>query len=220
MIPLFFLELLILFFSAKQVINSVFSLFFAITRSKKTAIYLLAILFFPGTFIHEFAHLFMAVLLRVPTGALDLFPRLEEKARLDSSARQGVTMGSVEIAKTDSIRRFLIGVAPLLVGLGIIFGILWHIELGLENKWLLVLVGYILFVIANTMFSSKRDMEGMVPLIVAAVVVTGLLYGMGFRVPTQIADYLNIVAGVGVRLLVVSIGINALFLALTLLKRR
>lgn len=135
---------------------------------------LLSVLFLPGTFLHEVSHFFMAHLLRVPVGKMSLTPHIEEKS---------ILMGSVSIAKTDIVRRFLIGVAPFVVGIGIICGGLFFLissQEPLSNIWTVLLLCYIIFEIGNTMYSSKRDLEGAVELllIVGSVLLTLLLLGI------------------------------------------
>jgi len=76
-------------------------------------------LFFPGTVIHELAHLLAAGLLFVKTGSMEIIPKV-----MDDEIR----LGSVQVAKTDPFRRTIIGVAPVLLGMAIIFGILFYLQ--------------------------------------------------------------------------------------------
>lgn len=136
----------------------------------------LAILFFPGTVLHELSHFFAAKFLFIHTGKITLWPRFE--------GTKSVTMGSVEVAKSDLFRNFLIGVAPFLVGTTILVFLLLQ---SFENQifthiWLLIGVGYLLFVIGNTMFSSKKDMEGAVAFYILIAILIGTSYFMGVRI--------------------------------------
>ena len=80
-----------------------------LTGKPSLAIGIFSILLLPGVFIHEFSHLLMAVLLRVPIRKFSLIPEM---------ARNGkIRLGFVQTAKTDIIRDSLIGLAPLLSGL-------------------------------------------------------------------------------------------------------
>src|SRR3990167_10497015 len=82
--------------------------FHSISGSEKAAVILFSILFFPGTLLHELAHWFAAKLLFVHTSGMEFLPQIEGDS---------IKLGSVSIAKTDPIRRLLIGVTPVLVGL-------------------------------------------------------------------------------------------------------
>ena len=91
----FFLELILLYFLAKRLTVSIYRFFLRLTKNKNTASYLLAIVFLPGTFVHEAAHILAALFLLVPFGEVELLPQVQE---------DGIKMGSVGIAKTDPIR--------------------------------------------------------------------------------------------------------------------
>lgn len=153
------------------------------TLSRFMSINLLSFLFLPGIIVHELSHLLVAAILFVPVGNMEFAPKRHGNA---------VKLGSVEIAKTDPIRRSIIGFAPAFVGLLIIIGIVYLFNVNLsffqnQNPYafltiVLVLV-YLLFAISNTMFSSQRDMEGTVEVLITfAIIFTGG-YLLGFRLP-------------------------------------
>src|SRR3989344_5460758 len=114
---LLLLEITVLYLLSRRVVRSVYRFFFQVTRRRTLGMYLFAILFLPGTFIHEISHFLAALFLLVPVGNLELIPKFKEEGG-------GVDLGSVAIGKTDPIRRFLIGVAPFVFGLFIIFVLL------------------------------------------------------------------------------------------------
>ena len=157
---LFFLEFVLLFFLSKFLTESLSKLFYKVTRSEKITVYLLFLLFFPGIIIHELSHLFMAGFLFVRTGEMVLFPKIME---------DGVRLGSVEVEKTDPFRRAIIGVAPVLFGLALIFGILFYLQaLNITNLMIYAFFFYVIFAVGNTLFSSKKDLEGTIELLVAS----------------------------------------------------
>jgi hypothetical protein len=165
----FFLELFILFLLSNTVTRLLSIFFHRITHSKKATIYILAILFFPGTFIHEISHYFMANILFVPAFKIEFFPKL---------TGNNVKLGSVTIEKSDFFRRLLIGMAPFFFGTTILLGTIYlAIHYGLlNNHVVLILIGYLLFEIGNTMFSSKKDMEGAIELLVILFIIIGILF--------------------------------------------
>ena len=135
----------------------------------------MALLFLPGTLVHELAHLIVARLLLVRAGKLSLFPQ-----KIDSGR---VKMGSVQFPPTDPVRRFLIGIAPVYVGIGLILAILWWAETNqVWQSWIwLTVIGYVIFQLANSMFASSKDMEGALGLFIFLALLAGLLYWSGWR---------------------------------------
>jgi len=155
-------------------------LFFRLTKEEEEAVSLLTWFFLPGTVIHELSHLLIAELLRVRTGELSFRPEIKEDDRIRA--------GSLKMARTDPLRHSLIGLAPILAGLAIITSLVHFILVPLFQKNLsisflplnyqsiiinllsLLLATYLLFIISNTMFSSKKDLETiLVPLIIIAI---------------------------------------------------
>ena len=173
---LFFLELLILFLLSKNLTNHLFNFFYSTTKSKNVSIYLMGLLFLPGTVIHELSHMFMAILLQVPVGNMELIPKL---------SGENLKLGSVQIAKSDPVRRALIGMAPFLFGTTIIIGIFFYISKNnlFNNQLIIFFLAYLVFEIGNTMFSSKKDMEGALELIFVISIIITILFLIGFRLP-------------------------------------
>ena len=75
--------------------------------------YLLA----PGVILHEISHWLVARLLFVPTRDIALFRPQPAESRGKGQPSGPVTLGYVEIFKTDPVRQSLIGLAPLPVGI-------------------------------------------------------------------------------------------------------
>ena len=151
------------------------------TLSKFMSINFLSFLFLPGIIIHELSHLLIAVILFVPVGNMEFTPKKNDN---------GVKLGSIEIGKTDPIRRSIIGFAPVLIGLTIIIGIVYLFTsniLFFKDKevyiFAIVVAGliYLLFAVSNTMFSSSRDMEGTVEILITLLIIFAAAYILGFR---------------------------------------
>ncbi|MEM4720396.1 MAG: hypothetical protein QXZ30_03075 [Candidatus Bilamarchaeaceae archaeon] len=136
---------------------------------------LLSILFFPGTLIHELSHFIMAQILLVKTGEINLIPRFDGRK---------VTMGSVTVIGADPFRRILIGVAPFLTGISLILALLfltqkYHL---LNTPWIIV-ISYSVFEISNSMFSSKKDLEGMMIFIFLISIIVSIYIIFGGQIP-------------------------------------
>lgn len=172
----FFTELFILFLLSKFVTSKLSQLFYRVTRSQTITINLLAFLFFPGTALHELAHFLMAALLFVPVGHMEFWPKIEGNT---------VKLGSVAVGQTDIFRRFLIGTAPFLFGTTLLIGMLLYAASNnlFNNTLFILLLGYASFEIGNTMFSSKKDMEGALELLGGLLFIGIVLYFLGVRLP-------------------------------------
>src|SRR5471030_284135 len=116
LVLLFLGELFFLFLLSQRLTRSLSFFFYKVTKSKKITILLLALLFLPGTFIHELAHYLMAIILFVHAEGLELIPKIQE---------HDVKLGSVQIERTDPFRRLLIGMAPFLFGTSILLSLLY-----------------------------------------------------------------------------------------------
>jgi hypothetical protein len=182
-------ELLALWLLSRRLSQNLYIAAFLLTKSRPIAIGFLSLLFFPGTVIHELAHLFTAEILGVRTSGLTLVPEgLEEK---------NVKTGSVAIAQSDPIRRAIIGIAPIFVGLGTL-GLLSYflpsiwtqtqidatqgVLFSSPSLYYMLLTIYSLFAVSNTMFSSPEDMEGFWPVVVVIALVMGAAYIVGIRI--------------------------------------
>lgn len=150
-------------------------------RALPTFLYVL--LFLPGTFVHELAHFIAAKLLFVHVGKFSLKPEKREKE---------IILGSVSILNTDFIRKFLVGTAPVIFGLIIILATVY-----LVKKWdltsdfrVVITVGYLMFVIGNSMFSSKADLEGAWKIAFLAIIIFAGLYFLGIRISINVNEEL------------------------------
>ena len=175
-------ELLILFFLALRVTQAIFEFFLLLFRSRTVAVTIVLLLEFPGTVVHELAHLFTAEILRVPTGKMNLVP--------ETIRGNEITSGSVMIGSSGPFRRYAIGLAPLFAGILILTSLSYFLPslytsvihsivpryTNPDFYWLL-LTSYCLFVLSITMFPSPADVKGILPF---AGVVTIFVLGAFF----------------------------------------
>lgn len=183
----FILEIILLFFLSKRLIRALSISLFRITRNHTAVIHTLAIIFLPGTIIHELAHLLVAGIMLVPVGEISVLPEIEG---------DGVKLGSVQIGKVDPFRLTVIGVAPVLVGMSAILGILYFAQISSHSVWWQIVLGlYLIFEISNTMFSSKKDIIGTIGFVVAVLVlfiaILAVLYFWRPLILQNIWIYLN-----------------------------
>lgn len=182
-IAILLLELFFLFALSHFLIRSLSMVLVRLTKSTQATVGILAVIFFPGVVIHELSHMVAAGVCFVPVGEMSLYPVI---------TKDGVRLGSVAIGKTDPLRRAIIGFAPVFAGLLIIVSIVYFFthdtsflsameDSGWKNA-VFFFVGYVLFVVSNTMFSSKKDMEGAIELLVGVVVLCIVAWLLGVRV--------------------------------------
>ncbi len=174
---IFFLELFFIFLFSKHLQIALSRAFYSLTHSIHKTAGLMAFLFLPGTIIHELAHVLVAGMMLVESSDIEFMPEIRE---------DGVKLGSVQIHKTDPIRRTIIGIAPVLVGLGLIFALSWYAISNPLTWGLWALFFYLIFEISNTMFSSKKDMEGTLVVFALVLAIFIALYLMGFLNPAAI----------------------------------
>ncbi len=229
MISLFFIgELVLLYMLSHLVTTRLFQFFQLIFRVRSIAVSIVLLLFFPGTVVHELAHLFTAEILRVPTGKMRLEP---ESIREDT-----ITSGSVMVAQTDPFRRYAIGLAPLFWGMTVLTAIAYV----LPSLWIsvttsavpvfsnpdvywLMLAGYALFSISNSMFSSPADLQGFFPffLVISLFAIAGYVFGIRLvlsgvvletvlRVTQTLTKSLGVVIGINVTLLAIVMGTQSI----------
>lgn len=163
---------------------------FLIFGERKAGVYLYFILFFPGIILHEVSHLFMAEILGVPTGEINLFPKVIDK--------ETYQLGITKTAKANPIKEGLIGLAPFITGIAAILFI-FHFLLGLPiinilspqlflaslsklnlaDPARLVLSGYLTFAFSNTMFLSDSDRRSWIVLPILAGLFATFLFATG-----------------------------------------
>ncbi len=180
---IFFSELVLLFFLSKFLSQSLSKIFMRLTKSQNVTIHLLSLFFLPGVIIHELAHLLTASLLFVPVGEMEFSPKIIE---------DGVKLGGVAIGHTDPFRRAVIGFAPVLFGTALIILIpIYFLSGGFSFDWKSLVIFYLVFEVGNTMFSSRKDVEGTIELMLVLAILFMTFYFIGFRVPLNfISDFL------------------------------
>lgn len=171
------LELIVLLLFSRIIPSLLVQIFYYFTRSHKVSIYLLSLIVLPGTLVHELAHLLTAGGMLVRVGEVSLFPEIKEN---------GVKLGHVEVEQSDFIRRAFIGFAPVFFGIGILVGGIWFansqfFSQGIYPWWMVLILLYLSVVIGNTMFSSKKDLEGTVGFVVLVLSVLGAMYLLGLN---------------------------------------
>jgi len=191
----------------------------------------------PGTVVHELSHMLVAEILFVKTSRFDFKPQVNEDNE--------VTIGRVAVTQTDPFRRTLIGLAPIISGLGLIYLIFsaqggpafgWQLAINffspprspgghLGGVFILFALCYLFFTISVTMFSSRQDLEAAIVPAFFFLVLLAFFWLAGFKltVPKDILDFIaKLLTGLN-RALALVVGLNLFILfvlkGLNLLKR-
>lgn len=183
-------ELVLLSFISERLTQASFILLLRIFRSRSVAITIITIILFPGTVIHELSHLFTAEVLGVRTGKLTLAP--------ESIEGNSIQSGSVAIATTDPLRRTLIGLAPTINGTIAVTALSWWLmnvihyqtHILIDARFSIILIFLLILTISNTMFTSKEDTKGVLPVFLTLLIVIAGLYLSGIRIglPQQVTE--------------------------------
>lgn len=186
--------LLFLFLISRKVTAALHTVFFLLSRNNHISLGMLAFLLLPGTAIHEMAHLVMALLLRVRVGDITILPKREENGEIRA--------GAVRIAKTDPFRHTIIGIAPLIIGIPLVyligkaFLVDQAISFAIPKYASYAIALYLLFVISISMFSSKKDLEALLISGPIALLVGTALYIIGIRISLENMVLSRITTGV------------------------
>lgn len=165
---------------------------FALFKSREMVIKIVAIFLLPGTFIHEAAHLVFAEFMKVRTDDLTVMPEIGQS--------NTIKLGGVKIEHTDPLRRTIIGLAPVFLGLIIIWATtVWILNLNQSNWIILILYVYILLQVGLTMFSSAKDLEGsLLGLVLGSLLFwflkhlgTIIIFAPFSRAEVMLGDFLN-----------------------------
>jgi len=151
------------------------------------ATYLYAFPLLPGVALHECSHALMAMVLGVEVRSFSLIP--QRKA-------DGVTLGSVEVVRSDTLKNSLIGAAPLMFGLAALSAIGWFAfdtrklteavlsaNINAISAQVIAAFGaadafiwfYLLFAIANTMVPSESDRQAWPPVLIGLAIIFGVV---------------------------------------------
>jgi hypothetical protein len=199
------LEIAILFIFSRNLTKQISSFVYKKTKNKTITLWVVALMFFPGTFLHEVSHLVMAQILGLPTGRVRLIPYFEDNR---------LVLGSIPIAHVSQWKTTLTGVAPFITGSFLLAGILY---MGTSTQSLSPLaylgLGYSIFVLINTLFPSNADLKGAwkIGVIIVAFAIAGIV--LGVKVPT-IPEKIEIMLELLTKMAIIPIVLDGVLLAL------
>jgi len=164
---------------------------YLLAGDEEIALWLYAIILFPGVLLHELSHALSAAIVGVKIGRINILPRKVGKR---------IQLGFVPVQETDFLRASFIGAAPLFCGglaviaLGYsVFGAPEVVAALATQDWVAALRGlaeafrapdawiwaYLVFAIGNTMLPSRSDIHAWPFLGFLAVVLVFLVLLLG-----------------------------------------
>ena len=162
-----FFELLVLFWLTRATLISLFKLLQDIFEKDQTTYSVIALIYFPGTVLHELSHMIAALFLLLKVADIHVFPTWKNNV---------IILGRVLYEKKDVLRSILVGIAPLFGGI-IFLGWLSVLDVSTSSNLLLqILVIYLVFTISSTMFSSKQDLVDFLYVIPIGIMITIVYY--------------------------------------------
>ncbi len=161
-----------------------------------------SVIFLPGTILHELSHFLVAEILGVRTGTIEVLPEFHEKS--DSLSER---LGSVQTAKTGPIRSFLIGAAPFITGLAILWVLGSILSSSTLSNWYLGLLIYGIAVVGSSMLLSKEDRRAW-PFVIILVILISIIFSLTpYNIPKSVSNSLLTLITALDRVLAVTVGI-------------
>lgn len=182
---LFIVEFFALFWLSRRLTKALSKFIFRLTKSQGITIYFLSLFFLPGVIVHELSHMLLAGLTFVRVGDMEFIPKLTD---------DGVRMGSVAIGKTDAIRRAIIGIAPIILGVALLFliAVFYTSDVYPFLSWQTLVLLYVVFQVGNTMFSSPKDLEGFLEISAAVIFFAVVLVVFSYLAEISLLPLLSI----------------------------
>ncbi len=167
----FIASAILLFFSSQALLSILL---------RRLHLYVIFFLLLPGIFLHELSHILLAELLQVKTGELKLKPEFNNGE---------LRLGSAQIALTDPFRLTLIGIAPFMVGMAVLWALIYF---GLDPTlgWWRLLMAYLIFSVSNTLFSSASDLQAAAIPLILVLIIFGLFELTNLNLPPQLIEFL------------------------------
>ncbi len=164
-LALFFLLSLALYFVSRKTIHACFYFFSRFLKHPQAAYRMIALLYFPGTAVHEMSHLVMAMILNLKVRDIALIPKVRGN---------NLKLGTVTYEKRDVVSGLIVGIAPFFVAL-FAFWLIDAFRLLYVNFWTTALFSYIVFTVSSTMFSSKQDLIDLI-YVIPIVGIIGVVF--------------------------------------------
>ena len=161
-IIIFLIQVFILYLLSNSFHNKLHFLGAGITKNRLFIAKAVGYIFFIGTLVHELSHIIMARLLFVRTKNINLQTEIIDDKH--------IKYGTAEIEVTDPFRSTLIGIAPLIFGITLIYFLTLNINFNFFS-WVDVVKLFLISQISNSMFLSDSDTKDLKVISVILVII-------------------------------------------------
>lgn len=165
-------QIIIIYFLSRITINELFYFLRFFFKNDQIVFSLISVFFLPGTIIHEMGHYFFALLLMLNVREVKIFPEWEKNY---------IKLGRVLYEKKDFVRGIFVGLAPLILGVAFFWWLSVFKLFPSQNLLINIILGYIIFSVSSTMFSSKQDLVDLIYIIPLIIIVIGIVYIFDLR---------------------------------------
>jgi len=167
-IIIFLIQVFTLYLLSNSFHNKLHFLGAGITKNRLFIAKAVGYIFFIGTLVHELSHIIMARLLFVRTKNINLQTEIIDDRH--------IKYGTAEIEVTDPFRSTLIGIAPLIFGISLIYFLTLNINFNFLT-WYDAIKLFLISQISNSMFLSDSDTKDLkVISIILLIILLPLLF--------------------------------------------
>jgi len=164
-IILFVLQVYFLSLLSSKIFNLLYSYLHKVFKKDSTVVFVISMLFLPGTFIHELSHAITATLLGSRVTKFSIWPTVEGGT---------IKMGYAQFVVKDIFRNTLIGISPLVFGILILYFLI--LNFFTADFYLKIVILYFIFQVSNSMFLSESDVRDLKILTLVALVLAVLVF--------------------------------------------
>ncbi len=158
---------ILLFFLSRRTTNKLFQFLRIFIKKERIVFWIISLLYFPGTILHEMSHFLTATILFLKVKDINIFPEIK---------KDYIKLGSVLYEKKDFVRGFVIGIAPFFAGIFFFYYLSIFNLFPSVNFFQNLIFLYLIFAVSSTMFSSKQDLVDFVFIIPFIIFMAGVFY--------------------------------------------
>jgi hypothetical protein len=164
-ILIFLIQIFLISNISNKIFNQIYLYLYKYIRNEKIVVFIVGVMFMPGTLIHELSHAITAIFLGAKVKSFSIWPKFENNS---------IKLGYAEVTKLDTFRNTLIGIAPLIFGIILNYYLVQLFVISnIEVKFLLF---YFIFQISNSMFLSESDTKELKILSVILIILFTVTY--------------------------------------------
>lgn len=174
---LFITAILILYVVSRYMLTELFHFLHLFIRRRDLIFSTIAVIFLPGTILHELSHYLAATILFLQVGEIHIMPSWKENH---------LQLGRVTYRKADVVRSIIVGVAPFFGALFFFWFVgAFHLFPSVHIA-ITLFFGYLLFSISANMFSSKQDLVDLIYIIPICLITGTIFYITNMKISVEI----------------------------------